>query len=139
MSNRLHLSPMITISSAGTVAGVPPDENLAGTFRGEFLADYFKEKGQTDVRYLMIQGPLDLSHSVIRSQKPLEILKDAGLNMIEVATISADYDRAKAQRGVESFLETSKEFDCIISNNDAMALGAIKALENKIIQPRLHR
>ena len=55
--------------------------------------------------------------------------------MVEVATISADYDRAKAQQGVESFLETGKEFDCIISNNDAMALGAIKALENKGIDP----
>ena len=119
----------------GTIAGVASDENLAGTFQGEFLADYFKEKGQTDVRYLLIQGPLDLSHSVIRSEKPLEILKDAGLNMVEVATISADYDRAKAQQGVESFLETGKEFDCIISNNDAMALGAIKALENKGIDP----
>ena len=36
---------------------------------------------------------------------------------------------------LESFLETGKEFDCIISNNDAMALGAIKALENKGIDP----
>ena len=119
----------------GNVAGVASDERLAGTFQGEFLADYFKEKGQTDVRYLLIQGPLDLSHSVIRSEKPLEVLKDAGLNMIEAGTISADYDRAKAQQGVESFLATGTEFDCIISNNDAMALGAIKALENNGIDP----
>ena len=119
----------------GTIAGVASDENLAGTFQGEFLADYFKEKGQTDVRYLLLQGPLDLSHSVIRSQKPLEILKDAGFNMVEAATISADYDRAKAQQGVESFLAAGTEFDCIISNNDAMALGAIQALENKGIDP----
>ena len=117
------------------IVGVASDENLAGTFQGEYLADYFKEKGMTDVRYLLIQGPLDLSHSVIRSEKPLEVLKDAGFNMIEAGTISADYDRAKAQQGVESFLETGKEFDCIISNNDAMALGAIKALENKGIDP----
>ena len=109
------------------IVGVASDENLAGTFQGEYLADYFKEKGMTDVRYLLIQGPLDLSHSVIRSEKPLEVLKDAGFNMIEAGTISADYDRAKAQQGVESFLETGKEFDCIISNNDSMALGAIEA------------
>ena len=83
------------------IVGVASDENLAGTFQGEYLADYFKEKGMTDVRYLLIQGPLDLSHSVIRSEKPLEVLKDAGFNMIEAGTISADYDRAKAQQGVE--------------------------------------
>ena len=111
------------------IVGVASDENLAGTFQGEYLADYFKEKGMTDVRYLLIQGPLDLSHSVIRSEKPLEVLKDAGFNMIEAGTISADYDRAKAQQGVESFLETGKEFDCIISNNDAMALGALQAIQ----------
>lgn len=119
----------------GNVAGVASDENLAGTFQGEYLAKYFKEKGQTDVRYLMLQGPLDLSHSVIRSEKPLEIMKNAGLNLIEVETIAANYDRGQAQKGVETFLENGAEFDCIISNNDAMALGAIQALENAGIDP----
>lgn len=117
------------------IVGVASDENLAGTFQGEYLAEYFGSKGQTDVRYLMLQGPMDLSHSVIRSEKPLEVLREAGLNPVEVATISADYNRAQAQAGVETFLSQDPEFDCIISNNDAMALGAIQALENKGIDP----
>ena len=118
------------------IVGVASDENLAGTFQGEYLADYFGNKGQTDVRYLMLQGPMDLSHSVIRSQKPLEVMKEAGLNPVEVTTISANYNRAEAQSGVETFLsKDGAEFDCIISNNDAMALGAIQALENNDIDP----
>ena len=119
----------------GNIVGVASDENLAGTFQGEFLAEYFEEKGQTDVRYLMLQGPLDLSHSVIRSERPLEVMKEAGLNPIEVKTIPANYDRGQAQAGVESFLADSPEFDCIIANNDAMALGAIQALETAGIDP----
>lgn len=118
------------------IIGVASDEKLAGTFQGEYLADYFKNKGQTDVRYLMLQGPMDLSHSVIRSQKPLEVMKEAGLNPVEVTTISANYNRAEAQSGVDTFLsKDGAEFDCIISNNDAMALGAIQALENNDIDP----
>ena len=118
------------------IVGIASDENLAGTFQGEYLAEYFKNKGQTEVRYLMLQGPMDLSHSVIRSQKPLEVMKEAGLNPVEVTTISANYNRAEAQSGVETFLsKDGAEFDCIISNNDAMALGAIQALENNNIDP----
>ena len=119
----------------GNIVGVASDESLAGTFQGEYLAEYFKDKGQTDVRYLMLQGPLDLSHSVIRSEKPLEVMKEAGLNPVEAATISAEYNRAQAQKGVETFLSQNQDFDCIISNNDAMALGAIQALENNNIDP----
>lgn len=65
------------------IVGIASDENLAGTFQGEYLAEYFENKGQTEVRCLMLQGPMDLSHSVIRSEKPLEIMKEAGLNPVE--------------------------------------------------------
>ena len=116
-------------------AAVASDENLAGTFQGEFLTDYFKEKGQTDIRYLMLQGPLDLSHSRIRSEKPLSVMEEAGLNPIETETIKADYSRGQAQEAVTKFLSGNPEFDCIISNNDAMAIGAILALENAGIDP----
>ena len=117
------------------IVGIASDEKLAGTFQGEYLAEYFGNKGQTDVRYLMLQGPMDLSHSVIRSETPLEIMKEAGLNPVEAATISAEYNRDKAQSGVEAVLKKGTEFDCIISNNDAMAIGAILALENEGIDP----
>ena len=119
----------------GNIVGIASDEKLAGTFQGEYLAEYFGNKGQTDVRYLMLQGPMDLSHSVIRSETPLEIMKEAGLNPVEAATISAEYNRDKAQSGVEAVLKKGTEFDCIISNNDAMAIGAILALENEGIDP----
>ena len=119
----------------GNIVGIASDEKLAGTFQGEYLAEYFGNKGQTDVRYLMLQGPMDLSHSVIRSETPLEIMKEAGLNPVEAATVSAEYNRDKAQSGVEAVLKKGTEFDCIISNNDAMAIGAILALENEGIDP----
>ena len=112
------------------VTAVCSDENLAGTYQGEYLAEYFTGKGQTDVKYLILQGSLNLVHSVIRSEVPVKVMKEAGLNPVEVSAVAADYNREAAKEGVKALLEDeSLEFDCIISNNDAMALGAIAALE----------
>ena len=132
--NRLPEASDYTLLGENNI-GIASDENLAGTFQGEYLVEYFGNKRQTDVRYLMLQGPMDLSHSVIRSEKPLEIMRESGLNPVEAATVSADYNRDKARIAVESVLKKGIEFDCIISNNDAMAIGAIQALENEGIDP----
>jgi len=46
------------------------------------------------------------------------------------------YDRNKAIDMITPVLsDKSKQFDCIISNNDAMALGAIEACKNAGLDP----
>lgn len=42
---------------------VGSNEMTSGGYQGEFLAKYFKEKGQKDVKYLMLQGTLGLVHT----------------------------------------------------------------------------
>lgn len=124
-----------SVLTAGSTAAVVSNENQSGGYQGEFLANYFKEKGQTDVRYLMLQGTLGLVHTEQRSASVIQAMKDGGLNPIEAAApLVADYDRAVAMDMISPLLTTT-EFDCIIANNDAMALGAVEAMTAQGLDP----
>lgn len=124
-----------SVLEAGKSAAVVSDENQSGGYQGQFLVDYFKAKGQTDVRYIMLQGTLGLVHTEQRSASVIQAMKDGGLNPIEAAApLVADYDRANAMDMISPLLSTT-EFDCIIANNDAMALGAVEAMKAQGLDP----
>ena len=85
---------------------VGSDEHTSGKFQGDFLAKYFNDKGQKDIKYIL----------------------DNGINATETYAKSCLYDRTEALNQMGNILaDASKEFDCIICNNDSMALGAIEA------------
>lgn len=116
------------VLDADNVCYVGSDEVTSGEYQGEYLAKYFKDKGQTDIKYLMLQGTLGQVATTQRSEGVLQALKDNGINATEAsAPLAADYDRPTAQEMIAPLLSGGTEFDCIIANNDAMALGAIEA------------
>lgn len=118
-----------SVLEAGKSAAVVSDENTSGYYQGEFLANYFKAQGKTDIKYLMLQGTLGLVHTEQRSASVLKGLADNGINATEAAApLVAEYDRATAMDMISPLLTTT-EFDCIIANNDAMALGAVEAMK----------
>lgn len=117
------------------VAYVGSDENTSGYFQGEYLAKYFKDQGKTDVKYLMLSGTLGAVYTTMRTEGVLKAMKDGGLNPIEAAApLVADYERATAMDMISPLVDTV-EYDCIIANNDAMALGAVEALKAKGLDP----
>ena len=127
--------PQDTSVLGGNAAAVVSDENQSGGYQGQFLADYFNAKGQTDVRYIMLQGTLGLVHTEQRSASVIQAMKDGGLNPIEAAApLVAEYNRADAMDMISPLLGTT-EFDCIIANNDAMALGAVEAMQAQGMDP----
>ena len=116
-------------------AAVASDEHTSGAYQGEFLAKYFQDKGQTEVNYIMLRGTGGLVHTELRSEGVLKAMEDAGLKLNEVAVIDADYDRNTAEAALMEQLPELGDFDCIISNNDAMAIGAILALQELGMDP----
>ena len=58
---------------------VASDEHTSGRYQGEFLADYFKEKGQTDVNYVLLRGTGGLVHTELRSEGVIAAMEE-GLN-----------------------------------------------------------
>lgn len=116
--------------TAGVSAYVGSDERNAGRFEGEFLADFFKKQNKTEINTVMLQGVLGLESVISRTESAYEALEAAGLKVNKAMEDTAEWDRAKAQNKVQTFLGTGKAFDCVIANNDEMALGAIEALKS---------
>ena len=117
------------------VVFVGSDEMQSGGYQGEYLSKYFKEMKKTDIKYLLLKGTEGLVHTEQRTESVLKGLEDNGITATEAsAPLVADYDRATAQDMISPLITTT-DYDCIISNNDAMALGAIEALEAAGIDP----
>lgn len=114
---------------------VGSDEMQSGKYQGEWLAEHFKAEGKTDIKYILLNGTIGNVSTTNRTESCLQALKDNGINATEAtAPLAADFDRATAQDMISPLLTTT-EYDCIISNNDAMALGAIEALTAQGIDP----
>lgn len=116
-------------------AAVASDEHLSGKYQGEFLADFFNKEGKTEVKYLLLKGTDGLIHTTLRTEGAIKAMEDAGITMTEAGVISADYDRIAAKEAMDGLLQEGLDADCIISNNDAMALGAILALKDADMDP----
>lgn len=112
------------------------DQSAAGRMQGEWLANYFKERGKTEIRYILIKGVENLPLTQERTQAVLQALADNGIKAIAVVPpIVANYERAQVISKLLPILKSGVKFDAIISNNDPMALGAIQALEEININP----
>ena len=119
------------------VAFCGSDEDTSGYFQGEYLAKYFKDQGKTEIKYIMLQGILGQVSQIKRSAGVIQALKDNGINATEaIAPLAGEYDRAEAMDKMGPVLSGGTQFDCIISNNDAMALGAVEACENQGVDPK---
>ena len=115
---------------------VGSDEMTSGAFQGEFLAKFFKDQGKTDISYLMLNGILGQTSTTNRTASVLKALEDNGIKATAAAApLAADYDRATAMDMTSPLLKTTK-YDCIISNNDAMALGAVEAMQQQGLDPK---
>ena len=115
-------------------AAVSSNEYAAGVYQGQFLAEYFKYMGKDTVSYVLLRGTEGLVHTDLRTDGALDALEAAGFTLEQAAVVHANYDRLTA-RDAFADLIPGLEFDCIISNNDAMALGAIASLEDAGIDP----
>lgn len=105
----------------------------SGIIQGNMLVDYFKTHPTTDgsIHYIMIKGPEAHQDALLRTKYSIETMESAGFKMEKVGEDIAMWDRDKAHEKMEKFLQSSEnKIDCVIANNDDMALGAIDALKN---------
>ena len=115
---------------------VGSEETAAGIMQGEWLSNHFKERGITEIRYILLQGPLKMATTTKRTDAVLHTLAQNGIIAIPAtAPIQANYIRREAMSKMLPILRSAIKFDTIISNNDAMALGAIEAMESLNMDP----
>ncbi|WP_433343560.1 substrate-binding domain-containing protein [Streptomyces sp. CA-253872] len=112
---------------SGTYASwIGPDNEAIGRQDGEFLAG----KLDKDATVALIKGgPADNSIGLARTTGVKKALGDAGIRMVE----APDYGNWASDGGLtvmESLLASHKDLDAVFCENDAMCLGAQRAIKD---------
>ena len=118
-----------------SVAFVGSKESDAGKYQGEYVASVLKEKGETVAKPIFLLGTVGAENTVARTESAKQALADAGLEVEVVNELGAQWSRSEALTKIQPLLTTS-DYNCIIANNDDMALGAVEALTASGLDPK---
>ena len=109
------------------------DARQSGTMQGEIIADLDNHgdiNGDGKVSYIMIEGDPENVDAQYRTEFSVKALKDAGIEVEQLDDQVGNWDQAQAQSLVaNSLAQHGKDIEVVFCNNDAMALGALQAIE----------
>ena len=110
------------------------DARQSGTYQGEMIADLGLDtvdmNGNGKIDYIMIEGDPENVDAQYRTEFSVKALTDAGVEVEELLKQRGDWDQAKAQQIAQDALnQYGDKIEVIFCNNDAMALGALQAIE----------
>lgn len=125
--------PNIDLLEKGKYIYVGSDNTIAGQYQAEFLSNQLK--GNKVVKAVLFQGDKGQAATEERTEAVKEGLNQAGFSVEYVFEDSANWNREKAKELFKTFLRQDESFDCVISNNDEMALGVIEACKEEKIDP----
>ena len=112
------------------------DGAQSGRLSGEILAEYFlahpeaDKNGDGTVQYVLIKGEPGHQDAELRTQNALKPLQEAGFRVEKLQEDTGMWRRQLGQEKMAGFLLAwGDQIECVIANNDEMALGAINALK----------
>ena len=110
------------------------DARQSGTFQGEIIAELGLDKldmnGNGKVDYVMIEGDPENVDAKYRTEFSVKALEAAGLEVNCMDDQVGMWDQAQAQQLVANSLgQYGDDIEVVFCNNDAMALGALQAIE----------
>ena len=111
------------------------DARQSGTYQGEMIADLGLEtidkNGNGKVDYIMIEGDPENVDAQYRTEFSVKALEDAGMEVNCLDDQVGNWDQATAQQLVANSLsQHGEDIEVVFCNNDAMALGALQAIES---------
>lgn len=115
--------------------GTNPAE--AGVLQGKILIDLWNKNkkaidanGDNIMQYIMLMGERNNLEAIGRTKYSILTINDTGIKTEEIALRVCNWDESLAKDTTEAlFLQNGNRIEAIISNNDAMAIGAIEALQ----------
>lgn len=127
VANNLDL-PVITVdraSNGGKVVSHVASDNVEG---GKMAAKYLVEKLSNKGNIVELEGIAGSSATRDRGAGFDNEVKNSNLNIITKQ--SADFDRTKGLSVMENIIQSKGNIDAVFAQNDEMALGALKALQD---------
>ena len=116
------------------VCYVGADARQSGTMQGELIVDLgldtvdLNKNGKVD--YIMIEGDPENVDAQYRTEFSVKALTDAGLEVNELDDQVGMWQQEDANRLVANSLsQYGNDIEVVFCNNDAMALGALQAIE----------
>ncbi|OOM74931.1 galactose ABC transporter substrate-binding protein [Clostridium sp. BL-8] len=109
----------------------------AGILQGEILVRLWNQNKATIdknhdniMQYVMLMGNKDNLEAIGRTRYSVSTINDAGIQTQELALKVCNWDKNQAIVAMEqAFLQNGDKIEAVISNNDAMAIGAIEVLQ----------
>ncbi len=127
--------PILFTNSQPDVAYLKPDKYMyVGSYEmdaGAMQAKYVWEKlgKPSSINIALFQGQPGHPAAIGRTKAVKKFFKENGVKANFVFNDTAYWDTQKAADEFKLFVKTNRSYDCVICNNDSMALGVIQAME----------
>ncbi len=109
------------------------DARQSGTYQGEEILETENKgdiNGDGKVSYIMVQGDPENIDAQYRTEYSIKALEDAGMETEELLLQRGDWDQVKGQQITQDALtQFGEQIEVVFCNNDAMALGALQAIQ----------
>ncbi len=127
--------PILFTNSQPDVAYLKADKYMyvgsyevdAGTMQAEYV--WNKLGKPSTINIALFQGQPGHPAAIGRTKAVKQYFKKNGVNANFVFNDTAYWDTQKAADEFKIFLKTGQPYDCVICNNDSMALGIIQAMD----------
>ena len=103
-------------------------EQDAGKYQAEYVWEKLGKPSSLDV--IILEGEKGHSGAIGRTNAVKYFFRDNGVDANIVFMDFANWSDTEAYEKLDIFKTTGQNFDCIICNNDTMALGAVKWLQD---------
>lgn len=116
---------------------IESDPMEGGALQGKIVIDAWNsnkeiidKNGDNIIQYIMLMGRSESLQAHDRTRYSISTINNARIETQELGTYVANWNKEEAYIAIKSaFSKYGKKIELIIANNDAMAIGAIQALQ----------
>ena len=127
----------VLIQSYDKALYIGTDAKQAGITQGKMVVDawntskkYIDKNNDGIMQYVMLEGEINSKEAIERTKYSILTIEDADIKTQQLALTVCNWLEDLAYNAIKSlFLKYGNQIEVIIANDDTMAIGAIKALQ----------